>query len=798
MAQTPAQKAAAAKAAADKAAAAKAAAAKAAADKAADVKAAADRAAAARAEAQRVAAEKAAAAAKAAADRAAAQKAAAQKAAEQKAAAAKAAADKAAAQKATQQAAAKKAADAAQAKLDAKNKPLVDKYAALGLTNASNYVHTSGVNRGLINEAAAQVALVRDVYGLDPNAYLGNGKPGLPAATALYQKNLPKITPTQAPTTFFDAVNNYSNALSEVQKLGIENINERDFSELQNRAKQIRDFNSGNLGPNASAIVQNSQLAIDKILQVRNQKSVVDAKRKSAKNEEDRKLLNTERENLQRLIREGNQAAPTYIESLSRFNLSDINPNLSATLTAPGITSELKRLKSGGLAATGGLAGALNINVSDQQILDDINEGVKLKYQTLYESGTAAATDLQSQLTQANQFLSSLPANDPRRASTQKDIDNLSSKLAEAQKDTLEAKNLVDNFKPITASSAPNAVTDFRKTLELPEEKTMAQIEQIDPILAAGVRSLGEQYRKMAETPAGPTTSASTEAYRKELEDRYRGLINQPLPETQSAQAEALRRDLEGRIASQVALGSQLGVEEQRQYEQATRSAQTARGNIFGVAPAVQEAVGTGLAAEQRLRERLAGAQSFLSSGQSTTDALQNDVKLREAITANRLGAAQGFLASGESVGAALARDTGLRNALDQSRLGAAQQFFASGPTFYNLSSQRLAQQQNLLNSYLAASSPDGTADFTATPTANAGYQYVNPNAALQSAQNASNIYGTMADIYKTGTQYALGTQRPGQTGTEQFAQIAGGIGSLLSPVTSAFTSYNLGGALPR
>lgn len=57
-------------------------------------------------------------------------------------------------------------------KLDTRNKPLVDKYASLGLTNASKYVYTSGVNKGLINPQAADVALIRDVYGLDPKAYL--------------------------------------------------------------------------------------------------------------------------------------------------------------------------------------------------------------------------------------------------------------------------------------------------------------------------------------------------------------------------------------------------------------------------------------------------------------------------------------------------------------------------------------------------------------------------------------------------------------------------------------------------
>lgn len=635
-----------------------------------------------------------------------------------------------------QKAAAAKAAATAQAKLDARNKPLVDKYASLGLTDASNYVYTSGPSKGLINPNAADAALIRNVYGLDPKTYFKSGKYNVAAATSLYQYNLPKIEKAASPGTFFDAVNNYSNALSQVQKIGIENINEKDFTELQTRAKQLRDFDSKNLGPNAAAIVQNSQLAIDKILQVRNQQSVVNAKTKSAKNTADKKLLNTEKENLQRLIREGNQAAPLYIESLSRFNLSDINPNLETTVAkATTVNTAIEALKAGGVVPTGGLAGSLNIKVSDQEILDDINAGTKAQYRSLYDTGTAAVTDLQSQLNQANQFIASLPAGDSRKASEQKKVDDLASKLAQAQKDTLEAKNLFDNYQPISGETATKAVANFRKTLVLPEEKTIAQIEAIDPTTGATVRSLADQYKKMAETPTGATTTAQTEE---------------------------LRSNIEQEALNQLRLGSTLGADELRQYQQAARAAQTARGNIFGVAPAVQEAVETGAAGEAR---KLA-----------------------------RFGAASQFLSSGETTGAAQARDVGLRNALDQSRLGAAQQFLASGPTVYNLANQRYAQQLDILGKLSTAATPQGTAGFTSTPTSVAGYQYVNPNAALQGAQNASNIYGTMADIYKTGTQYALGSQ--GQSGASTFAQYAGGVGNILSPVAGAFKSYSLGGAV--
>jgi len=128
----------------------------------------------------------------------------------------------------------------------------------------------------------------------------------------------------------------------------------------------------------------------------------------------------------------------------------------------------------------------------------------------------------------------------------------------------------------------------------------------------------------------------------------------------------------------------------------------------------------------------------------------------------------------------AMARDVGLRNALTQSRLGAAQGFIASGPTMYNLASQRLGTQQGLLNNYLAASAPQGTGGFQATPSAANPYAYVNPNAGFIGAQNAASIYNTLAD-YQAKTYGAYtGAVASQPSGAQQFGAIASGIGSLI------------------
>jgi hypothetical protein len=610
------------------------------------------------------------------------------------------------------------------------NQALIEKYTALGLSNAASYFKN---NQNKANEANASKAVIRDVYKLDPANYTNKqGVVDLAAASSRYQFNQPKIqAPSERPNSFSQAITNYSNALSSIRNVGVENINDADYATIESLAKSVRDFDSKDLSENAKSLIANSTQAIDAINEIRSQRKVSERQQErimrvpgGPQRQAERGKAFEEEKKLQRLIDTANQNTPKYIESFSRFGLSDLVSGIGQTTpSVKSVTTGLEALRGQNFfdADRGNLAGKLNVQVTDEQILNDINTQRKNQYKSLYDIGTAATTDLQSQITQANQFLADLPANDRRRVETQKSIDSLTSELAQAQKDTLEAKNLYEGYQPIGGEQATSAVSKFRESLRLPEERTLAQIESIDPTVGATVRGLAKQYQTMAETPLEATTSPETEAF---------------------------RRDVEQRIASQVALGSQLGAEEQRQYQQAARAAQTARGNIFGVAPAVEEAVTTGLAGEQRLQARL--------------------------------GAAQGFLASGQSMSDAIARDVGLRNALTQSRLGAAQGFIASGPTAYNLASQRLGTQQGLLNNYLAASAPQATGGFQATPSAANPYAYVNPNAGFIGAQNAASIYNTLADYASQtyGAQVGAISRQP--SGAEQFGQIATGLSNLI------------------
>lgn len=609
------------------------------------------------------------------------------------------------------------------------NQPLLDKYAALGLTDVTSYV-----TKGKFDENKAKSDVISKVYKLDPTTYTTKGVVNLDAATTKYQFELPRIqAPKSDPSNFAQAVSNYSNAISAIRDVGAQNINTKDYASLNSLAKTLRDFDSKDLGVNAKQIIANSQQAVDAIAEIRSQQDLVQRQQarigqsaKGAQRQSEQGKFFVEQDKLARLIDVANQLTPKYIESFSRFGLSDIGLNQEKTAAGTAqLSTGLKALGGDNMFQTGGLAGKLNVQVTDDQILNDINTARKTQAKSLYDIGTAAITDLQSQLTQANQFLVDLPAGDRRRIDTQKTVDNITTQLASAQKDTLEAQKLYEGGQPITGTQATEAISKFRESLRLPEERTLAQIETIDPTIGATVRGLSKQYQTMAETPLGATTTAQTEN---------------------------LRNTIEQEAINQLKLGSTIGAEERRGYEQAIRGAQTARGNVFGLGPAVQEASQIGAAGEAR---KLA-----------------------------RYGAATAFLGSGETTGAATARDLGLRNALDQSRLGAAQGFIAGGPTMYNLASQRLGTQQGMLNNYLAASQPQQTGGFQATPSASNPYAYVNPNAGFMGAQNAASIYNTLAD-YQAKTYGAYtGAVASQPSGAQQFGAIASGIGSLIPNIS--------------
>jgi len=371
------------------------------------------------------------------------------------------------------------------------------------------------------------------------------------------------------------------------------------------------------------------------------------------------------------------------------------------------------------------LSTRLNFQVSDQDIINDYNNSKIGKLNQIVQDGNSQIAGINSRIEAAQSLYDQLPSADPRRASAKISIDQLKSDLTSVQSAVTKAGQQVANFKPVTSTDAEGLkqITSFREFVKLPEERAGDQLRQIDPEAYRTAVGLGRQYRQMATQPLGATTTGQTEQ---------------------------LRNTIEQEALNQLRLGSTLGAEERRGYEQAARAAQTARGNIFGIGPAVQEAAQIGAAGEAR---KLA-----------------------------RYGAAQSFLGSGETTGAATARDLALREGLQQNRLGAASNFIAGGPSLYNLAGQRLAQQNASFQNYINANQVTPN-QFQTGPAANQFYQTTNPAIPVQLAGNAANIYNTMSDYQAQTYGAQVGALASQPSGAQQFAQIAGGISSLFSPL---------------
>jgi hypothetical protein len=369
----------------------------------------------------------------------------------------------------------------------------------------------------------------------------------------------------------------------------------------------------------------------------------------------------------------------------------------------------------------------LNFQVSDKNIVDDYNNSKLSRLNSVIDRGNAQITGINERLATANKLLADLPAGSPQRTSSETFIKQLNDDLKSVTSAVTSAQDMQKNFTPITMDSPEGLkeITAFRSFVQLPEERASQQLYQIDPDSYKTAVGLGQQYRQMATEPIGATTTPETEQIRKTIED------------------EAL---------NQLRLGSTIGAEERRGYEQAARAAQTARGNIFGIGPAVQEAAQIGAAGEQRKLARYGAAQSFLGSGQSTGDALKADIAFRDALRQNRLGAASSFI--------------------------------GGGPSIYNLAGQRTAQQQGAMQQYIQANQalPGG---FNQQPSTAANfYQTTNPEIPVALTNAFNDLYRSQSNYQASTYGAQVGAIASQPSGAQQFGAIASGIGSLVPNIS--------------
>jgi hypothetical protein len=391
----------------------------------------------------------------------------------------------------------------------------------------------------------------------------------------------------------------------------------------------------------------------------------------------------------------------------------------------PGFNQALAQLSATRNYGSSDLGSMLNFQVSDQQIVDDYNNSRSSKLNDVIQRGNAQIAGINERLSAANKLLADLPANSAQRTSSELFVKQLSDDLKSVTSAVTNAQDMQKNFTPITIDSPEGLkeITSFRSFVQLPEERASQQLYQIDPDSYKTAVGLGQQYRQMATEPIGATTTPETEQIRKTIED------------------EAL---------NQLRLGSTIGAEERRGYEQAARAAQTARGNIFGIGPAVQEAAQIGAAGEARKLARYGAAQSFLGSGQSTGDALKADIAFRDALRQNRLGAAANFI--------------------------------GGGPSIYNLAQARTGAQQGAMQQYIQANQalPGG---FNQQPsTYQPFYQAVDQQIPVQLTNAFNDLYRSQANYQASTYGAQVGAIASQPSGAQQFGQIATGIGNLFSP----------------
>jgi len=393
----------------------------------------------------------------------------------------------------------------------------------------------------------------------------------------------------------------------------------------------------------------------------------------------------------------------------------------------PEFNNALAQLSAGRNYGSSDLGTMLNFQVSDQQIVDDYNNSKLSRLNSVIDRGNTQIAGIQERLNSANQLLESLPADSAQRKSSETFINQLKSDLKSVTSAVTDAQDMQKNFTPITMDSPEGLkeITSFRSFLQLPEERASQQLYQIDPDSYRTAVSLGQQYRDMATQPIGPTTTRETEQLRRTIED------------------EAL---------NQLRLGSTIGAEERRGYEQAIRGAQTARGNIFGLGPAVQEAAQIGAAGEQRKLARFGAAQQFLGSGETSGAARARDILLREGIQQNRLGAASGFIAGGPSIG--------------------------------NLAQARTAQQQGAMQGYIQANQALPGGFNQQASTASPFYQAVDQNIPVALTQAFNDLYRSQSN-YLASTYGAQVSAQASQNNANSLPAYLNAGSNLLSGVGS-------------
>jgi hypothetical protein len=283
-------------------------------------------------------------------------------------------------------------------------------------------------------------------------------------------------------------------------------------------------------------------------------------------------------------------------------------------------------------------------------------------------------------------------------------------------------------FTQIPPSLVSNAIKSKAPEKALPEQAALKDISRIDPY-AAGIReAAGTKYLDIAKRPAISAKEQKADLAELAKVDPQAEALRQKLgtyyQQQMGPQADDPTRKALSNLYLQYAQApGKMTPQEIQEIQQAARGAQAARGNIQGVAPAVQEAMEQGIYGQQLRAQRLAQTQGWLQSGQTAED-----------VARARAGQAGGWLSSGQTRGQlgqnlASQRQANLANAVN---------YLGTGQT------REGAASRYLQDAYNQAAQASGYTTQYQPSEVGSRYQYLNPAYGQQSAQGAGNWYDMM------------------------------------------------------
>jgi len=251
---------------------------------------------------------------------------------------------------------------------------------------------------------------------------------------------------------------------------------------------------------------------------------------------------------------------------------------------------------------------------------------------------------------------------------------------------------------------ASQQTSAYLKSLETTTPELLKIQEQYGTDFATAARAANEA--------ANPEQYAAMEKQASELEANKFATAAY----TEDPTERALREDMTSRMAADVALGSSLNTDQAKLVEQQARRAQLARGNVYGVAPAVEEtmkALDYGTTLENQRRQ---AAQQWLQSGQNVSAydfaAKQAEANSQNQSYGNYINALQNFQTSTPSTQSTV-QSSAQGSQAQQQNLNPSNIASTAGSIFGTNAGMYNSAQQNNVSPFAAAVGM-GTSAFSA------------------------------------------------------------------------------------